>query len=74
MKNFLFIFCLFLSACATLKEPSVQQLSTGDYRYVKEYMTSFIEQEMDDGDMIGLSIALVDDQKIVWKSGVWFCG
>jgi CubicO group peptidase (beta-lactamase class C family) len=41
----------------------------GDYTYLKDYMTWFIQKEMKDKDIVGLSIALVDDQRIVWQQG-----
>ena len=43
--------------------------SRGDYTYTKEYMTWMIKHEMDDADVTGLSIALVDDQQVVWAQG-----
>jgi CubicO group peptidase (beta-lactamase class C family) len=60
---------LTLTACATTppKAPEVQK--KGDYTYLKDYMTWFIQKEMKDKDIVGLSIALVDDQRIVWQQG-----
>ena len=60
---------LVLTACATTppKAPEVQQ--KGDYTYLKDYMTWFIQKEMKDKDIVGLSVALVDDQRIVWQQG-----
>ncbi|MDO8988753.1 MAG: serine hydrolase domain-containing protein [Sideroxyarcus sp.] len=57
-----------LSACST---PPQKPAATarGDYSYTKQYMTWLIEQEMDDADVTGLSIALVDDQQVVWQQG-----
>jgi CubicO group peptidase (beta-lactamase class C family) len=39
------------------------------YGFVKEEMTEIINKEMEKSNAIGLSIALVDDQSIVWKQG-----
>ncbi len=41
----------------------------GDYSYTKEYMSWLIKKEMKKNDVTGLSIALVDDQKVVWSEG-----
>jgi len=60
---------LTLTACATTppKAPEIQK--KGDYTYVKDYMTWFIQKEMKDKGIVGLSVALVDDQRIVWQKG-----
>jgi CubicO group peptidase (beta-lactamase class C family) len=57
-----------LSACST---PPQKPASTvrGDYTYTKQYISWLIGQEMDDADVTGLSIALVDDQQVVWEQG-----
>lgn len=62
------LFVLFLSACSTAPQKPVSA-PHGDYTYTREYITWLIEKEMDDADVTGLSIALVDDQKIVWEQG-----
>lgn len=63
------VLTLLLAACGTLKSPSQEQLIKDDYSLVIEYMSKFIKREMKRGDMTGLSIALIDDQKIVWSEG-----
>lgn len=40
-----------------------------DYRMVVELLTGFIEHEIEDKGLPALSIALVDDQEIVWAQG-----
>ena len=62
------ILVITLGACAI---PPKKPLDTsrGDYTYTKEYMTWMIKHEMDDADVTGLSIALVDDQQVVWAQG-----
>ena len=40
-----------------------------DYRLVVERLSQFIEREMADKELPALSIALVDDQEIVWAQG-----
>lgn len=62
------IFVMTLSACSSPpKKPS--EALHGDYSYTKEYVTWMIRHEMDDADITGLSIALVDDQHVVWAQG-----
>jgi CubicO group peptidase (beta-lactamase class C family) len=40
-----------------------------DYSATIEQMTAFIEQKMEENDVTGLSIALVDGQRVVWAEG-----
>jgi len=44
----------------------------GDYSSLKKYMTRFINEKMKKNHIIGLSLTLVDSQKIVWKEGFGF--
>lgn len=64
----LLVSLLALAACsmAPLKPPTITR---GDYSYTKQYMSWFIEKEMNQNDVTGLSIALVDDQQVVWAQG-----
>jgi len=55
--------------CSTKAPVVPKDIQKSDYTYLKEYMDWFIEKEMKDKDIVGLSIALVDDQKIVWQKG-----
>lgn len=41
----------------------------GDYSYVREHISWLARKEMKKHDVTGLSIALVDDQKVVWAEG-----
>ena len=61
----------FLTGCSTPSEPKQEDLlaSLDKYSYVKAYMRWYIKERMDDNGIVGLSIALVDDQKIVWSEG-----
>ena len=66
------IFCamsiIALGACSTPPQKPVAPVR-GDYSYTKEYITWLIKREMEDADVTGLSIALVDDQQVVWEQG-----
>ncbi|CAB1063160.1 Beta-lactamase class C-like and penicillin binding proteins (PBPs) superfamily [Olavius sp. associated proteobacterium Delta 1] len=45
------------------------QIIPGNYDYAKEYLTWLTHKEMKRNKVMGLSIAIVDDQKIVWAQG-----
>ncbi len=46
-----------------------ERLAAGDYGYARDYLAWFIERRMELEGLTGLSIALVDDQEIVWARG-----
>ncbi len=59
-----------LAGCTTPKAPKKSELITkGDYTYLKEYMRWYIKEQMEENSIVGLSVALVDDQNIVWQEG-----
>lgn len=60
-----------LAACSTPPQKPAAPVR-GDYTYTKQYISWLIEQEMDAADVTGLSIALVDDQQVVWAQGFGF--
>lgn len=64
----LFIIISFFTGCAVapLKPAELKQ---GDYEYTKEYISWLIRREMSKNEVVGLSVALVDDQKVVWADG-----
>lgn len=57
-----------LAGCTT-SPPRPSSLARGDYAPVQRYVTQLIRHEMDESKVTGLSIALVDDQRIVWSEG-----
>jgi CubicO group peptidase (beta-lactamase class C family) len=59
----------FLVGCTTIPEPKAFTSEADKYAYVKEYMQWYIKEQMEDNEITGLSIALVDDQKVVWSEG-----
>jgi CubicO group peptidase (beta-lactamase class C family) len=63
----LFSLFILVGCAAAPKQPIVIQ--RGDYRPVKEYLSKFIRQKMQENNVQGLSIALVDDQQVVWAHG-----
>ena len=46
-----------------------ESVGRGDYAKVAEYVSKRIRHEMKRRDVTGLSIALVDDQRVVWAAG-----
>lgn len=61
--------CLFaVAGCSTPPQKPVLA-GRGDFSYTQKYMSWMIEQEMRSADITGLSVALVDDQRVVWAQG-----
>jgi CubicO group peptidase (beta-lactamase class C family) len=46
-----------------------EHAARGDYAYTRQYASWLIEREMKKHNVTGLSIALVDDQHVVWTQG-----
>ncbi|MBV1883926.1 MAG: beta-lactamase family protein [Pseudomonadales bacterium] len=67
---FLFFFLL-LTACSTAPKKPLH-IEPGDYSHVIEYAKWLIKKEIRKRDLVGLSIAIVDDQELVWSSGFGF--
>ncbi len=61
------IFLLLLSLC--LRAPAANIPPTPQYRLVAEALSSFIRSEMEQKQIPAISIALVDNQQIVWSAG-----
>jgi CubicO group peptidase (beta-lactamase class C family) len=57
-----------LTGCASAP-PRPTNVLPGDYSSTKEYAGKLIQYEMKKNAVTGLSIALVDDQHIVWSEG-----
>ena len=66
-----FIVAISLIALGACSAPPQKPTYTArsDYSYTRQYMTWLIEKEMSAADVTGLSIALVDDQQVVWAQG-----
>lgn len=62
---------LMLALLAGCASPPVrpQALTPGEYGYLKEHITWLIRKEMSKNNVQGISIALVDDQQVVWAEG-----
>ena len=64
-----FLAALMLSACSTTAPVKPVKSPPEDYAYARHYLAWLIEKEMADNDVTGLSIALVNDQRLVWAAG-----
>lgn len=57
-----------LAACSVAPQRP-ESVARNDYDGIKAYASQLIRHEMDTNAITGLSIALVDDQRIVWTEG-----
>jgi CubicO group peptidase (beta-lactamase class C family) len=63
------VLVLFLgSSCSTAPKKPDQTLP-GNYDYLKEYITWYTKKEMQKNQVMGVSIAIVNNQRIVWAQG-----
>lgn len=63
---------LLLTVCiagCSAAPPRPESVGRGDYAKVAEYVSALVRHEMKKRDVTGLSIALVDDQRVVWAEG-----
>ncbi|CAB1084316.1 hypothetical protein JY97_11865 [Alkalispirochaeta odontotermitis] len=63
-----FLAVIIISGCATAPKMP-ESIIAGNYDYTKRYLTWLIQKEMKRNQVVGLSIAIVDDQKVVWAQG-----
>jgi CubicO group peptidase (beta-lactamase class C family) len=59
---------LILAACSTAPQRP-ENVSRDDYGAIEAYVGNLIRHEMSKNDIAGMSIALVDDQKVIWAEG-----
>ena len=55
--------------CSKRRPPSLPQPFDGNYAPITEYLSAFIKRKMKSGKITGLSIALVDNQQMIWSEG-----
>jgi len=48
---------------------AAKTILAGDYSFTKEYLSWLIKEEQDDNDIPAISIALVNDQQLIWAEG-----
>lgn len=57
-----------LAACSS-PPPRPAAVAIGDHAAVRQHLEALIQHEMSEHDVTGLSLALVDDQQVVWAFG-----
>jgi hypothetical protein len=62
-----------MTACGTPPQKP-DKLKNGDYSYTRQYISWLIKEKMAELDIVGLSISLVDDQRLVWAEGFGWAG
>lgn len=65
---YLVLFSFVLGGCASAP-PRPTSVAKNDYAATKEYIAKLIQYEMKKNAIVGVSIALVDDQKVIWSEG-----
>lgn len=60
---------LLLASCASKAPMRPAKLEQGNYQYAIDYIRWLAPQLLDEHDTPGLSIALIDGQKLVWAEG-----
>ena len=63
------LFSILLSACGSTPPEKPEMFRPGDYSYLQTYLSWLIEKEISKQDVIGLSIAVIDDQQVIWAQG-----
>jgi CubicO group peptidase (beta-lactamase class C family) len=59
---------VWIAGCSSAP-PRPESVGRGDYAKVAEYVSALVRHEMKKREVTGLSIALVDDQRVVWSEG-----
>lgn len=57
-----------LASCTTAP-PVPKQVTAGDYHYLQQYLSWYIPQQMKRYHVPGVSIAVVDNQRLIWAKG-----
>jgi CubicO group peptidase (beta-lactamase class C family)/D-alanyl-D-alanine dipeptidase len=70
LSGFLALISLSVAAISVRADPVVE--AAKNYRSVAERLTAFLSREVHAKKLLALSIALVDDQRIVWARGFGF--
>jgi CubicO group peptidase (beta-lactamase class C family) len=68
LARYFSLFVAFLAGCSTAPSRPTH-IVRGDYAAAQAHITRLIEHGMAKNKVTGLSIALVDDQRIVWSQG-----
>lgn len=71
LRQWVCLLCVFalVAGCASSPPLKPETRVPGDYTYTKDYIRWLVQQQMKKHDVTGLSLALIDDQRIVWAEG-----
>jgi len=74
IKSWQLLICLIITllvmiGCAGSPNKPKGGITQGDYTYLREKISWMIEDHMDDDDVVGMSIAVIDGQKTIWEAG-----
>ncbi|PKO48405.1 MAG: serine hydrolase [Betaproteobacteria bacterium HGW-Betaproteobacteria-4] len=64
----LLVAIVLLAGCAT-PPPMPAGNVLGDYGHTRKYLAWLVDREMAENEITGLSIALIDDQQVIWQQG-----
>ena len=67
--SLIILMLLLISASCSGAPVKPEWIAPGNYDYAKEYLSWLIPKEMKPNKVMGVSIAIVDDQQIVWAQG-----
>ncbi|UCV24821.1 serine hydrolase domain-containing protein [Ferribacterium limneticum] len=67
LASLLVVICL-LAGCTT-PPPTTTSNVRGDYSHTRKYLSWLVHREMAQNEITGISIALIDDQKVIWQQG-----
>lgn len=62
---------LLVAGCSTAPPVAIDTIR-GNYDHTRAYLAWMIEQEMARNEITGISIALVDNQQVIWQQGFGF--
>lgn len=63
------VFTLLFACSSTLDKAPPKSWVQGDYEPAISYLEETLQTELDIGDIVGLSVALIDNQDVVWQQG-----
>ena len=66
---FIVLVAIMIASCAATPPVKPAQISRGNYDYAIEYIRWLAPQLLDEHDTPGVSLALIDGQKLVWSEG-----
>ncbi len=70
MEKIFILFILLFIGCSQEQPPiKPNNYKNGSYQFAKDYLRWFVDNKMKKSDITGLSLAIVDDQNVIWSEG-----